>query len=548
MKCKKWVVSLLVIGLSHFNQANAQNYFIEQAVLFARQNPGGGARMQALGGAQVALGGDFSSALSNPAGLGFYNRNEFSITPAYTLVNTSGSYNLYSGPPNNLTVTPVGSSASSGNVSLPRLAIVFGAGKNTNQGSYYGGTFAITLNRVNDFNGGIQYSGQNQSSSIIQSFLENAQGLLPNQLDVNTFLAYDNYIIGPIPTGTARGDTTYFSDLQGGVPFQKETVTTNGSQNQWNLSYGGNFSDKLFLGAGLGITSVRYEYSKTYTEDFAGQSTGIYDIVQMKYSCAKCFNSLRLNESRTSSGSGINLTFGAIYKPIDMVQVGLSYTTPTAYQLRDSYLGSMTTSWNNFEYFNNPVRPIPPPSRPRGPLANESSPSLEDPVNYSLTTPGRLTFGLALFIAKRGFITAEIERVNYGSASASSFSEQQYSAPINAGREINPIISSRFTSVSNIRVGAEYRWKNFRFRAGFNSMGNPYSNRPLNKVNYSLTDLYSISGGAGYRTSKFFVDMAVVQTQGNGYYLPYSFQGYPAPHYNYQQAATRIMFTVGVPF
>jgi long-subunit fatty acid transport protein len=555
----------LVASVALNTQAVAQNYFAEQAVLFGRQMPGGSARIQAMGGAQVALGGDFSSALSNPAGLGFYNRNEFSITPAITFTSTYGNYNLYDGPINNLIVSQDNSSSATNKVSLPGLAIVFGAGKNTNQGAYYGGTFAISLNRVNDFNGSMQYSGQNQSSSIVQSFLESAQGFTPNQFNpqinpnrspagngdnVNTpsFLGFENYLIGPIPTGVPSRDTIYFSDLAGGRPFQQETINTSGAQNQWNLSYGGNFSDKLFLGAGLGIMSVRYEYSKTYTEDFAGQTTGVYDSVQQRYSCVGCFNSLRLNESRNSSGSGINLTVGAIYKPLDMVQIGLSYTTPTSYQMRDSYSGSMTTSWNNFEYFNNPVRPIPPPPNPPGPLNNKEQTTIDDPVNYALTTPGRITAGLAIFILKRGFITAEIERVNYGNASTSSFSEQLKSLTIDANSEVNPIISSRFTSATNIRVGAEYRWKNFRFRAGFNSMGNPYSNRPLNRINYSLTDLFSISGGVGYRTSKFFIDMAIVQTKGSGYYLPYSIRGYPAPHYNYQQTSSRIMFTLGFPF
>ncbi|MFM8912233.1 MAG: OmpP1/FadL family transporter [Flammeovirgaceae bacterium] len=555
------------VGAAISTQAVAQNYFTEQALLFGRQMPGGSARIQAMGGAQVALGGDFSSALSNPAGLGFYNRNEFSITPAITFINTNGNYNLYDGPVNNLTVTQTNSSAATNQLSLPGLAIVFGAGKNTNQGAFYGGTFAITLNRVNDFNGSMQYSGQNQSSSIVQSFLESAQGFTPNQFNplvnptdrnigpgdgdnVNTpeFLGFENYLIGPIPTGVPSRDTIYFSDLAGGRPFQKETIKTQGAQNQWSLAYGANFSDKLFLGAGLGIMSVRYEYSKSYTEDFTGQSTGIYDTIQQRYSCVGCFNGMRLNESRSSSGNGINLSLGAIYKPIDFLQIGFNYTTPTSYQMRDSYSGSMTTSWNNFEYYNNPVRPIPPPPRPRGPLNQEESATIDDPVNYSLNTPSRLTVGLTVFVLKRGFVTAEIEQVNYANASTSSFSEQFNSPAKNPNRDINPIISSRFTSTTNIRVGAEYRWKNFRFRGGFNSMGNPYSNRPLNKVNYSLIDFFSVSGGIGYRTAKFFVDLAVVRSKGNGYYLPYSIDGYPAPHFNYEQVNSRIMFTVGIPF
>ncbi|MBS1554264.1 MAG: outer membrane protein transport protein [Bacteroidetes bacterium] len=557
MNSKIWVFALGAISVFGSNPSKAQNYFIEQALLFSRQNSGGSARIQGMGGAQVALGGDFSSALSNPAGLGMYNRNEFSITPAVSFNNALGNYTTYEVQQNNLVTNLSNSSASSTNLSLPGLSIVFGAGKNTDREPFYGGTFAITLNRVNDFNGSMQYNAQNNGSSIINYFLEVSEGYTKDQFDpkfdpntnpigkgdnVNTpaFLGYENYLFGP---KTSTG-TSYFSDLFGGTPFQKETINTSGSQNQWNLSYGANLLDKIFLGAGLGIMSVRYQYSKTYSEDFTGQTTG-----EFLNQCVGCFNNMRLNESRTTTGSGINLTLGALFKPIDMLQVGVSYVTGTSYQLNDTYSASMTTSWNNFDYFGNPARPLIPPNAPKPPpLNNVSSKTIDDPVNYSLTAPGRLTFGATVFIQKKGFITADVEMVNYNNASTSGFSEQLYSLSIDASQDVNRVVSSRFTSATNIRVGGEYRYKNFRFRAGYNAMGNPYANRPLNRINYSLTDLSSFSGGFGYRTTKFFADVAVVQSTGTGYYLPYAIGNFPSPHYDYDKSVTRIMFTVGVPF
>ncbi|MFM7852429.1 MAG: OmpP1/FadL family transporter [Flammeovirgaceae bacterium] len=557
MKCRKWGIALSVISVFGLNQVQAQNYFIEQALLFSRQNAGGSARIQGMGGAQVALGGDFSSALSNPAGLGMYNRNEFSITPALTFHNASGNYTTYEVQQNNVVPNLSNSSASGTNLSLPGLSIVFGAGKNTEREPFYGGTFAITLNRVNDFNGSMQYQGQNNGSSIINYFLEVSEGYTKDQFDprfdpntspigkgdnVNTpaFLGYENYLFGP---KTSNG-TSYFSDLYGGVPFQKEVINTSGSQNQWNLSYGANFMDKIFLGAGLGIMSVRYEYEKTYSEDFSGQTTG-----EFLNQCVGCFNTMRLSENRSTTGSGINLTLGALFKPINILQFGISYVTGTSYQLTDVYNSTMKSSWNNFDYFGNPARPLVAPGSSKPPNLNDvSSKTLDDPVNYSMTTPGRFTFGSTVFIEKKGFVTVDIEMVNYNNASTNGFSEQFYSVSIDADQDVNRVVSSRFTSATNIRLGGEYRYKNFRFRAGYNVMGNPYANRPLNRINYSLTNLSSISGGVGYRTAKFFVDMAVVQTQGSGYYLPYAISNFPSPHYDYDKSATRIMFTVGVPF
>jgi hypothetical protein len=541
MRFKKLGLVLCAIGMFISFELNAQNYFIEQALLFSRQNAGGSARIQAMGGAQVALGGDFSSALSNPAGLGIYNRNEFTITPAFSMQNANSDYSTLELDQNNNTLTTNSSSSfSSSNLSLPGLSIVFGANKNNDKAPFMGGTFALTLNRINDFNGGFEYQGQNNGSSIIDYFLEVSNGYTKDQFDpkfdpnnnaagkgdnVNTpaFLGFENYLLGP----TTTNGTDYFTDVTG-KPLQSEIVKTSGSQNQWNISYGANFIDKIFLGAGIGITSVRYSYDKTYKENYEGQLMN----------CNGCFNNLVLNETRSTTGSGINLALGAIYKPIDFIQFGVSYVTPTAYQLNDTYNASMTTSWNNFDYFGNGQRI----------LTNEKSSSIDDPVSYGLSTPSRFTLGTAVFIPKKGFITADVEMINYSRATTNNFSEQSYSLTIDASSEVNAKVSTRFKSVTNIRIGAEYRIKKFRVRAGYNLMADPYLRKPTDRINYSLTNASAISGGLGYRNSKFFIDLAVINTQGDGYYVPYAVASPVSPYLNYSNSVTRIMFTVGFPF
>ncbi|MFO0507271.1 MAG: OmpP1/FadL family transporter [bacterium] len=546
-----WGRWLGVIGVFISVDLNAQNYFVEQALLFSRQSAGGSARIQAMGGAQVALGGDFSSALSNPAALGMYNRNEVTISPALTFQSADATYTTWDFDANNdIFSTKTNNPFSSSNVSLPGLSIVFGANKSDEKAPFLGGTFAITLNRINDFNGGFEYRGQNNSSSIIDYFLEASNGYTKDQFNprfdpnrspagqgdnVNTpaYLGYNNYLIGP---ASSANDTNYYTDVTG-KPFQSEIVKTSGSQNQWNLSYGANFNDKFFFGGGLGITSVRYGYDKTYSENYEGQT--------MLAPCNACFNNLKLKETRTTTGTGINLTLGALVKPVDFFQFGLSYVTPTAYQLTDTYTASMTTSWNNYDYFGNGQRRL-----------NNESYSTEDtdpgnptdPTSYSMVTPSRFTAGAAIFIPKKGFITADVEFVNYSKATTSSFTEQLYSLTIDAPSEVNNRISSRFQSVTNLRFGAEYRINKFRLRAGYNIMADPYVRRPTDRINYSLTSMNSITGGLGYRDSKFFVDVAVINTQGVGYYVPYAVDSPVSPSVDYNNSTTRIQFTVGFPF
>jgi hypothetical protein len=45
-----------------------------------------------MGGAQVSLGGDYSSAYSNPAGLGMFNRSEFAFSFGYNSARSQASY------------------------------------------------------------------------------------------------------------------------------------------------------------------------------------------------------------------------------------------------------------------------------------------------------------------------------------------------------------------------------------------------------------------------------------------------------------------------
>ena len=92
---KKLVFISIILSLT-LNFAIAQDnspygYYLE-AALFSQTTPGGTARIQGLGGSQIALGADMSSIFSNPAGLGLFNKSVFSISPSYTFNNTKTDY------------------------------------------------------------------------------------------------------------------------------------------------------------------------------------------------------------------------------------------------------------------------------------------------------------------------------------------------------------------------------------------------------------------------------------------------------------------------
>ncbi|HSI90897.1 MAG TPA: hypothetical protein VK927_07240 [Adhaeribacter sp.] len=81
------------LALSLAGTVFAQNEV--DALRYSRTDFGGTARVQALGGAQTALGADISNTTVNPAGLGLYRRSEFSITPSLSFNNAEST--LYNG-------------------------------------------------------------------------------------------------------------------------------------------------------------------------------------------------------------------------------------------------------------------------------------------------------------------------------------------------------------------------------------------------------------------------------------------------------------------
>ena len=76
---KRYTIIILAFILSG-GTLSAQNAV--DALRYSRINTGGTARYMGMSGAFGALGADFTSASTNPAGIGLYRSFELSITPS----------------------------------------------------------------------------------------------------------------------------------------------------------------------------------------------------------------------------------------------------------------------------------------------------------------------------------------------------------------------------------------------------------------------------------------------------------------------------------
>ncbi|MBS1488158.1 MAG: hypothetical protein JST43_11280 [Bacteroidetes bacterium] len=479
-----------------FQSSVAQTY-ADESLIFSRTNPGGSARIQGMGGAQVALGGDYSSAYSNPAGLGFYNRSEITFSLGTNFYNSTSNY--------------LGQSTadSKSNFNIPGFSVVLHTDKNN--GKLVSGNFAISFNRINNFNKNFTYQGTNANNSMADYFVQQSDGLAPSQFSAGSantpsgasyytlpWLGYENYLIGPMSEIVPNGDSTmYHSNVPSGIaPFQRERVQTSGAQNQWNFAYSVNIADFFFIGGAVGVSTINYQSQKKYTESFG--------------SLANSLNNFELDETLQVNGTGVNASLGIIVKPKDFIQFGASASSPTAYStITENYSASLTTNWNNYS-FTDVTHPL------NNRVLNGSLNSqmvYNNPFLYGLTTPWRLRAGATVFIQKHGFITADLEKINYQNSSYSSNS----STPFNFSGD-NNTIKLNFRNVFNVRVGGEYRFQKYRVRAGYSYMPDPYS-QIQNNVNNAIQ---GFTGGVGYRTGKYSIDLGYSLTQWHSPYLPYS--------------------------
>ncbi len=493
----------------------AQTYS-ELGLTFSQTKPAGSARILGMGGASVSLGGDFSSAYSNPAGLGMYNRSEFTITPGYMSLNNNGSY--MSG----------GTNLSNSNsdtrtaLNIPGISLVLSKPQD-GDGGFIHGSFAVTMTRTNDFNSNIRYSGTNPNTSLIDYSLYWATGNQPEALDkysdatagvYNSVegLSYRNFLIES--EAINDGDPTQYFSYIGGIPTQSETIQTKGGQSQWNLSYGANFNDKFFLGAGLGIVSLNFQSHKVYSESFSDDGP---------------LNSFALTEDLSVKGTGINLTVGGILRPVDGFQLGASIATPTRYSITDSYTASMTSSWKNIDYYGDGSLI----------LGNESSGMDVVTSSYNLLTPWKFSAGASYIFGKHGLISVDVEHLNYGGA---KYNSQTANVSFD---EDNKDMKAEYASVTNVRAGGEYRIKSFRLRGGFNYMPNPYKTVQNDVSNARM----AASLGVGYRASTFFIDLAYINSWSEKSYRPYTlYNNLPSPLLTYDQKASNVVATIGFIF
>ena len=514
MNTRKLTIFGALMGL--FLSAQAQNS--EESLLFSQYEQGATARFKAMGGAQTSLGGDLSNISGNPAGLGFFNSSDASITLDYFGDKNKANYfgNSYE--------------QSRDRVGLNQLGIVFNMptmrarGSNLDQG-WLNFNVGISYNKTNSFYSNLTYAGANPNSSIADYFIDQSY------IDANSPIGQIGWNFGLFDQGRA-GDPYYGMTSLGNE--QGVMNSHSGYQSETNLSFGANYSNKLYLGASLGLSTIEYMANTHFYEDgFILDQAYLEDQPNWQESRFATDDGYRnlLNSDFSydqqvwshTTGTGVNVKLGLIYRPDEIFRIGISATTPTWYRMSDDwddYYGIV-----NYEENGGPQIGEPAEDATQGNYAE-----------YNLRTPYRLNGGVSAVLS-RGLISADIEYVDYSSIHFSS----------NDNRNIdlyNEDIKASYQGAVNLKVGGEFMvTPAFLLRAGYNHQGNPYKQADFKSQ--------TISGGIGFRFGNYYVDATYQNWQQEYNHSPYSFtpeMGLETPSAHVKNTRNNVFLTIGTKF
>ncbi len=509
MNLKYALTGVAIVAASQVSYA--QSVFSSDAFRFSQTQTGATSRIKAIGGASTAVGGDLSSVSGNPAGLGFFTKSELSVTPEFDNSQVNSSYfgqNNYSGK---------------NQVNLNNASVLFYNRLSTARGQdktkgWLSFNLGASYNRTNNFYRNEYYSGVNPNGSISDYYAQEANRDNPGNtlggLTNGTLQAWaQNQQMIAFYNANATTPQGYYSNVNSLNNNQSKSTISSGGQSEISLSAGANYSNKLYIGFGIGITDLRYNTSSTFNE------TGTASIfVNNSTTPSNSGFASQFYQDQATIGTGFNAKVGFIYKPIEAVRIGASFTSPTWMTINDNYVEALQT-----------VYAQDPPAYTNG----NNQPYQ---TTYNLRTPLKASGGVAVFVGKYGFISGDIEYVDYKG--------MHLGGDYVGNTQDNFNLSTLYKSTVNARIGAEAKLEDFFLRGGFNYQGNP-------EVGIG-GPVKTSSAGIGYRFGKYYIDATYQYVMHNTTVYPYEFDptiiNAASPQANLKNTYNNAFLTLGMRF
>lgn len=429
--------------------------------------------MIASGSAFTALGGDIGVISLNPAGLADYRANEFVLSPSLRF---SSSNSRLTGTGNN------SFDEDKTGFGFDNLGIVF---HNQPAGKWATSNFAIGFNRLANYGQSYYYEGR-APGSIMTPFFEEAQQVFNAGGNENNLYPFTSGLAWDA-NGIYRqdGELSYdFLGVENATIARSHILSTSGGYNELSFAYAGNYDEKLLVGINVGVPIVRYRVEGEYQEENRDGEVPFFD-------------RLSYTEYLQTSGVGFNVKMGMVYRVTPNFRMGASFHTPTFLGLTDRYNNSMRYAYTDGAGPNPGVERFSP----------------EGVTDYRLRTPWRASFGGAMLASGMGFLSADIEFVNYSNARFNLTANVNNSENRQAERELNSAVRRDYGQAINYRLGGMLKLNIVRLRAGLGLYGRP------GLRDSGLDPVYSF--GADLSLEQFYVSLAARLSRAERSIAPY---------------------------
>lgn len=492
------IAVFILLSLSLF----AQNEI--DALRYSRSFFGGTARSMSMGGAFGALGSDLSVLSYNPAGIAVFQKTELSASPCIYFNNTEAEFfedqSVFEDNKYNFNFNNIG------------LAASYRSGDDEEWANV---NFGIAYNRMNNFHQNIHIEGENNTSSMIDNFVDNAWGTHPDDLwAYRERLAFDTWLIDTIPYTNYE----YGYALQKLGVTQRKTIQTEGAMGEYAFSVGANYGHKFYVGATFGIQSLRYDMNSIYREDNNDMNT----TEDVRY--------WWFREDLRARGTGFNFKFGMIVKPVYWMRIGAAIHTPTFLDIEEEYDTEMYSKFDlpdNEGYTDYQAQPTDIDGFALGPNV----------FIYQITTPLKAMGSVAFVFGSQGLISFDYEYVDY--------SKIKMSADDADFTDTKQVIQEVYGAAHNIRAGAEFLAGPVSLRAGAAYYGSPYEDAGEKED----ASVISFSGGMGINSGSFYFDFGYVHyVSSHTRYLYDTPAEVPLVGADIASQTGKIMATLGVRF
>lgn len=450
----------------------------------------GTARSMAMANAFTSLGGDVASMSINPAGLGMCRHNELSITP---LVTVSRSSNGAAGYDSN----------NKGRFALANFGVVYNLYEGT--GRVVSVNMGLGYNRVADLNyrTSFQYDSSSRTGkapSVLDvmagqlttyRMYPDSEGFLGYYGDSypdlwGAMMAYNSYLINPVddPDGSyweadrvgANADVGHFYDLE-----------SRGSIGEYDISFGLNIDNKVYVGATIGIRSISQRIRLYYGEDFrygdapAVNGSGQELIEQVDY--------MHYNQAADVNGVGVDFKLGVIYRPIPALRLGMAFHTPTYYSVDRTYAGQMAAMCYN----NDDKKYYPSDVNTDGSWTDSGNDA------YRFVTPARLMFGASYTFGRRAILSVDYERDWYNGIRVK---QTPFWIPDETAYA-RGTMKRKFRATNTLRIGAEVKpIDRLALRAGFAYTSSMVRSAELTASAPLAERVYYCTAGVGFALSR----------------------------------------------